>query len=137
MNALTVPTRSSWLSLVAETAGVPGTAIARVLLSGPAGAGQWRAVVQVKTARGQVVGAAYAHGEEYDLALGASVDIGFDVLTQDELHVVAWLDDGAVFGPARAQAEPAHATSKVYEPGTAVHLFLKLQDAADSVPAAA
>lgn len=137
MNTLTVPTRSSWLSLVAETAGVPGTAIARVLLAGPPVAGQARAVVQVKNSQGQVVGAAYWYGEGYDLAVGASVDIGFDMSSTDELRVVAWLDDESGFTPPRARVAPHDAASRLYDRGVAAQLWLKPQNAAGSVPEAA
>lgn len=123
MNHLVAPSRSSWLSLVAETAGVVGAAIARVELQARGLSGPVRAVVQVVDAQGQVVGAANWYGDGSDLGRGASVDIGCDFSSSD-LRAVAWIDEPRSAVPARLAQAPRHAASGKCDPFEAIHLDL-------------
>lgn len=127
--------RGSWLSLVAETAGVPGATIARVELFlsenisrdksslGRASA-PLRAIVQVHDAEGRVVGATYWHGDATDLARGVPVDLGCDLNSTWGARVVAWLDDETVCGPSQAVA-PDHVSEKSFDPFSAMKLMLR------------
>lgn len=85
--------QDSWLSLVAETAGVADCSVARVELVGaPFGVrGDVRIVVQVLGAGGLVLGATTWEGNARELARGVFVDLGTSGATGGE-RVVAWVD---------------------------------------------
>lgn len=81
----------TWLSLVAETAGVAGACVTRIRLRASSARGLVRAIVQVQDRQGRVVGASDWIGDGIDLVCGAYVDLGCDFTALDELHIVAWL----------------------------------------------
>jgi len=127
MEHLAAPSRSSWLSLVAETAGVAGAGIARVVLAAPQLAGPVRAVVQIHDHFGQVVGATHWYGEGCDLRTGATVDLGYDVLVPSDLKVVAWIDRALDRAPALLALPPREAVARDYDPRIALRLNLDAQ----------
>lgn len=94
------PKHDSWLSLVAETAGMADCSIARVELQGPSsGSGDRRVIVQVLGANGAVLGAATWTGPARDLARGVVVDLGYSGYGGAST-VMAWID------PSDVGAEP-------------------------------
>ena len=94
------PKQDSWLSLVAETAGMADCSIARVELQGPSfGSGDRRVIVQVLGANGAVLGAATWTGPARDLARGVVVDLGYSGYGGAST-VMAWID------PSDVGAEP-------------------------------
>lgn len=116
---------SSWLSLVAETAGVSGATIARVELNardeffGPV-----RAVIQVIDDRGQVVGATTWSGHATDLLEGVALDIGCDLSSTWGSQVVAWIEEQDVVTSARFAQAPTYATRHSFDPIRSMKLML-------------
>jgi len=104
MSASLAPT---WLSLVAETAGVAGACVTRIRLRATSARGVVRAVVQVQDRHGRVVGATDWIGDGIDLVCGAYVDLGCDFSALDELHIVAWLTSPQDQQPAVTAVAPA------------------------------
>ncbi len=127
MNHVAVPSRSNWLSLVAETAGVPGAAVARVQLGAIGVVGPVRAVVQVLDASDRVLGATYWYGEGTDLAAHATVDIGYeyDFIHREPLRVAAWIDGQLDIHPARYVVAPPHAAIRPYDRTAGLKLMLE------------
>lgn len=122
--------RSSWLSLVAETAGVSGATVARVeiqsqkLASTPR-SGSVRAVIQIQDDFGGVVGAGTWEGDVRDLAHGVSLDVGCDLGAGLGTRVVGWIQpDPRPVDPARTLA-PFDATGRYFDPTQAMKLMLR------------
>jgi hypothetical protein len=124
MNHSAAPSPLSWLALVAETAGVPGAAIARVELSGSSWSGPVRAVVQIVDAWDQVVGAGSWYGEGSDLLRGATLDIGYDLYSSRGLSVVAWIDSDRRAGTARLAHAPESAVRTACDRNVTIRLRL-------------
>ncbi len=136
-------TYGSWLSLVAETAGVSGATIARVELHtvnsiGPKRLGRRsndradskgstpvRVVVQVHDVQGSVVGATYWYGDQEDLERGVAVDFGCDLDVNRGSQIVAWIDDQQIVCSARQALAPEHASSRLFESFRAMKLMLR------------
>lgn len=136
-------TYGSWLSLVAETAGVSGATIARVELHSvdsvrPRRLGRRsskrpdessslpvRAVVQVRDAQGAVVGATYWYGNQEDLARGVAVDFGCDLHASRGSQIIAWIDDQQTICSARQALAPQHASQRPFESFKAMKLMLR------------
>jgi hypothetical protein len=116
---------SSWLELVAETAGVAGAGVVRVELSAPAARGSVRAVVQVVDRHEQVIGATYWYGDGADLRSGTAVDVGCDFSSLHGLRIVAWLDEPQQNRAPRHAVAPVHASSCAYDPFVTMSLELK------------
>jgi hypothetical protein len=109
--------KTSWLSLVAETAGVEGATIARVNVAGRSTfEGVSTVYVQVIDSHSNVVGAARRAITAADLQQGFSVDVGCDLLIALGATVVAWMERGLPERSARDQMVPAHATRRHFEP---------------------
>ncbi len=125
MNHEATVSRNSWLSLVAETAGVAGTAIARVKLQASALLGPARVVVQLVDSDQEVVGATYWYGEGSDLETGVSVDIGCDFFTAHDIEVRAWVDDGLTSSSARRALAPHLVACAPYDENVAMKLSLR------------
>lgn len=134
-HALNHSARGSWLSLVAETAGVSGATIARVELhsvdsvaraprSQRGASLSLRAVIQIQDAWGDVVGATYWYGNEEDLAGGVAVDLGCDFHVSPGSRVVAWIDDQQTVCSARQALAPQHASEQAFEPFKGMKLGL-------------
>lgn len=122
--------RKSWLSLVAETAGVSGATVARVEICGEKVMGQmegdWvRAIIQIKDDFGSVVGAVSWDGTAGELADGVTVDVGCDLSAGFGSHVVGWLQKSAApVDPVLAHC-PRDATSRYFDPAQSMKLMLK------------
>lgn len=121
--------RQSWLSLVAETAGVSGATVLRIEIRGESVLGraedEWvRAIVQIQDAFGGVVGAVGWEGQARELAQGVNVDIGCDLAAAWGSRVVGWIPiTNESVEPARAVA-PLNATARAFEPSRAMKLML-------------
>lgn len=121
--------RTSWLSLVAETAGVSGATVARVEIRGESALGQagsqWtRAILQIQDDAGAVVGAVAWEGEARELAQGVTVDVGCDLESAVASRVVGWIQTSpAGTDPSRA-LPPWHATARSFDPTRAMKLML-------------
>lgn len=122
--------RSSWLSLVAETAGVSGATVARVEIQGqeltsPPTDGSVRAIIQIQDDFGAVVGAGTWEGDVRDLVHGVSLDVGCDLGAGFGTRVVGWIEaDPRPIDPARAPA-PFDATGRYFDPTQAMKLMLR------------
>lgn len=132
----------SWLSLVAETAGVSGATIARVELSAhDQFYGPIRAVIQVVDDRGQIVGATRWSGNAADLATGVAVDLGCDLSSTWGSQVIAWVEQASVVSSPRCAEAPQYATHHSFDPIRSMKLMLHkaAPDGGqnDGVPAAA
>jgi hypothetical protein len=137
MNHITAPSRSSWLSLVAETAGVSGAVVARVQLQSRRNRVFSRAVVQILDATDHILGACYWYGDGADLCAGTSVDIGYDLDSAGGLRVRAWLDDSTIMLPARLAEPTEDALCVSYDPAiTPKLIFGNPTHAADELEAA-
>jgi hypothetical protein len=116
---------SSWLSLVAETAGVSGATITRVQLQGFAGqADAVRAIVQVLDSRGRVIGASYWDGDSRELAQGVMVDLGCDLGAALGSRIVGWIVDEHTGIEARRAVAPYDAAGQYFDPTRAMKLML-------------
>jgi hypothetical protein len=122
--------RQSWLSLVAETAGMSGATVARVQLQANGGRqripGGWvRATVQIQDELGNVVGATSWDGDARELAEGVSVDVGCDLGAGWGRHIVGWIqNDPYAVEPTRVVA-PWDAATRFFEPARAMKLMLR------------
>lgn len=109
--------RSSWLSLVAETAGVSGIEVTRVQIScSECPRGTSSVVVQMQDRYGRVIGAARAKRWGADLAQGVSVDVGYDSWEARGATLIAWIEPSTSFEPARQLAAPARAARAPFDP---------------------
>jgi len=133
MNYPVAQTGNSWLSLVAETAGVSGATITRVELgSHDRLHGAKRAVVQLRDRRGQVIGAAYWYGDGSDLSAGVSVDLGCDLAAPAGSTLIAWIDEDALTISARSAAPSLSAVSRLFDRTTGMKLMLSGSHPTDS-----
>ena len=116
---------NSWLSLVAETAGVSGATIMRLKIeANTRGSGCTRAVVQVRDSVGKVLGATYWYGRSEQLLDGVTVDLGCDLETHVGTEVVGWIESGgAAIDPRGAQA-PQKLARTFFHPTRAMKLML-------------
>ncbi len=90
------PKQDSWLSLVAEAAGMADCSVARVELQCPSsGPGERRVIVQVLGESGSVLGAATWTGSASELARGVIVDLGYSGYGGAST-VLAWIDPSDV-----------------------------------------
>lgn len=131
MKRLEVPQSTSWLSLVAETAGVSGATVARVVLFMGAQAGSpasrpRRAWIQIQDPAGRVVGATQVWGDEADFQSGLSTDVGCDLDGSAGCEVVAWLDEEShsLLAEPRHQVAPPHAARCGFDVTHAMKLIL-------------
>lgn len=125
MNHSVAPFGNSWLSLVAETAGVSGATITRVeLASAEHRSGPTRAIVQIQNRDGQVMGATYWYGDGSDLNAGISVDLGCDLTTPLGSSVVAWIDEEKLTVSAQRAIAPPHAARLRFSRTTGMKLML-------------
>lgn len=89
----------SWLSLIAEAAGVEASQIARIELCGHA-RGDQRIVVQILAHDGRVLGAERWEGSAVDLQRGVRVDVGAWMTPDDarDARAIAFADptDGRI-----------------------------------------
>jgi hypothetical protein len=115
----------SWLSLVAETAGVSGRAVWPVDLSLPLGAAAserlLRARVQIVTEWGQVVGSSELVAPVEDFWRGTKVEVGCDLVDAIGSHVVAWIEEAG----APSARPPLHASLVDFNPSRAMKLMLE------------
>lgn len=129
MQQQAITQRTSWLSLVAETAGVSGATVARVEIRGESALGRtgsaWtRAILQVQDDSGAVMGAVAWEGEARELAQGVTVDIGCDLEGAPASRVVGWIRTSPEStDPARA-LPPWHAATRSFDPTRAMKLML-------------
>lgn len=131
MKRLEVPPSTSWLSLVAETAGVSGATVARVVLflgaptEIPANRPR-RAWIQIQDPAGRVVGATQAWGDEADFLSGLSTDVGCDLDGGAGWSVIAWLDEESnpLLAEPRHQVAPPHAARCPFDMYRAMKLML-------------
>jgi len=107
MNTMTASLTPTWLSLVAETAGVAGACVTRIKLRAKSVRGVVRAIVQVLDGNGRVVGASDWIGDGIDLVCGTYVDLGCDFSALDGLQIVAWLTSILDQQPASLALAPA------------------------------
>jgi hypothetical protein len=124
MNTMTTSLTPTWLSLVAETAGVAGASVTRVKLKASGARGVVRAIVQVLDQQGRVVGASVWVGDGIDLVCGTYVDLGCDFSALDGLHIVAWLTSILDQQPASRALAPAFA-SRPFDPYVPTTLELR------------
>jgi hypothetical protein len=118
---------TSWLSLVAETAGVAGATIARVEVclqpSAVRQSGPLCAVVQLQDLFGNVVGQTQIWGEEADFLQGQYADLGCDLSSTRGAQVVAWFIDDESTPSGKLQA-PAQARRCSFDVTRAMKLML-------------
>lgn len=109
--------RSTWLSLVAETAGVSGATVVRVPVRCPRFSADSATVyVQVRSRAGAVVGAARQTIRGADLREGVALDLGVELEAGLSGMVVAWVEERPVLLGARAATVPDGATRAPFEP---------------------
>ncbi len=121
--------RSSWLSLVAETAGVSGATVARVELCARMPEGQSphqpaHAVVQILDDFGRVIAAAAWEGESRELERGVCLDVGCDLGSAWGSLVVAWIEPGSRSRRPELVTAPKDAAARYFEPTRAMKLML-------------
>lgn len=109
MNAHTGASASatpSWLSLIAEAAGVEASQVARIELRGQA-VGPQSVIVQIVAQSGRVLGAERWEGRAEDLKHGVRVDLGVWMTPEDarEARAIAFID------PTGGRAEPSRLRS--------------------------
>lgn len=128
----TIKVGRTWLSLVAETAGVSGATVARVVLQAPWFAGRStkavRAIVQIHDSWGQIMGAAQAWGAAEQLSEGLRVDVGCDLSATLGATVVAWIEVEPhcpnQFVEAHQASAPMGAARTTLDPTRAMKLML-------------
>lgn len=109
--------RSTWLSLVAETAGVSGATVVRVPVRCPQfSAASATVYVQVRNHTGAVVGAARQTIRGAELREGVALDLGVELESGLGGMVVAWVDERPALLGARVATAPAAATRAPFEP---------------------
>lgn len=126
MDRIAAPPTSTWLALVAETAGVAGAGVARVQLRARGVRGPARVIVQVIDRHQRVVGASDWTGDGADLALGTSADVGCDTQELEGLRIVAWIDEPKTAIAPWFAPVPAHGASRAYDPDVTTTLELSL-----------
>lgn len=121
--------RTSWLSLVAETAGVSGATVARVEIRGESALGragsEWRhAILQVQDDSGAIVGAVAWEGEARELAQGVTVDVGCDLEGGFASRVIGWIQTSAPGSDPAHALPPWHAAACTFDPTRSMKLML-------------
>lgn len=124
MNTMTTSLAPTWLSLVAETAGVAGAYVTRVKLRASGARGVVRAIVQVLDRQGRVVGASDWVGDGIDLVCGTYVDLGCDFNALEGLQIVGWLTSILDQQPASLAFAPA-VTRRPFDPYVPTTLELR------------
>ncbi len=115
----------SWLSLVAETAGVSGAMISRIHLQGETHLqGPARVIVQVLDREGQVIGATRWYGKSEELSEGTVVDVGCDLGATLEALVVGWIETKVAYADPRATLAPIEKSTLYFNPMHAMKLML-------------
>jgi len=117
--------RSSWLSLVAETAGVAGASISRVQVQCPEFSDEGATVfIQLLDSNGKVLSAARQFTTGSELSRGLSMDLGLDLSVTAAGLVVAWAEAGSARKGALRARPPARATSVAFDPTRPAELLL-------------
>jgi hypothetical protein len=123
---------TSWLSLVAEIAGVSGATVARVELCTPFAPAQLtkpvRAIVQIQSCSDEISGAAQTWGTVAELVEGLRVDVGCDLSETLGATIVAWIEIEPncpnQFVEAQNAVAPRNATRTALDPTRAMKLML-------------
>ncbi len=117
MEAVERTQEGSWLSLVAETAGVAGAGVARIELICPDCApGFVTAVVQLLGPYGQVLAATRWVGRGSELSRGVKIDLAYDLESSDDIHLIGWQQRTALQGSPSAALAPETPTVVRFHP---------------------
>lgn len=130
--------RKSWLSIVAETAGVSGATIERLEICSDgkwndSASGSIRAIVQILDDLGRVIGAAAWEGQHAELANGVRLDVGCDLEAAWASRVVGWIDPSLHTNRPERAIAPWDATGRFFERGRAMKLMLRQPEATSFV----
>jgi hypothetical protein len=130
----------TWLSLVAETAGVSGATIARIELGGYISPDEGptdpraslRAIVQIHDSTGVVIGATSWEGTSAELAATTAIDLGCDLGASLGSRVVGWIEAPQHSVEPRLARAPHDAAARYFDPTRSMKLMLR----APSIPRA-
>lgn len=115
----------SWLSLVAETAGVAGAGVARVeLISAASSSRLVTCVVQLVGRYGQVLAATRWVGPSADLTRGVKIDLAYDLESTEDVFLVGWRQEKALTGSAYHEQAPVGVSALPFDPTRAMKLML-------------
>lgn len=121
--------RESWLSLVAETAGVSGVTSARIELEMPVGSRVWartlRGHVQIVTPSGEVVGETTIVAPVEDFWDGLSVQVDCDLTSAIGSRVIAQVEQVGTRSTDRAHGPLLLMAAHEFEPARAMKLMLR------------
>jgi hypothetical protein len=120
--------RNSWLSLVAEAAGVSGTAIMRVGVRSLDIQSSGTIYLQVLDRHGHVCGATRHRARAGELFDTVFLDLGFDWEGRANTTLIAWVDCESPTGGAWTAEAPEWATTVAFEPTHAMKLMLTLEN---------
>lgn len=116
---------SSWLSLVAETAGCGGATVSRIQLRCFESLDDFATIyLQVVDSRGRLVEAMRLAVSGADLQDGVSVDLGYELETVLGAELIAWVEPGIVPDSARLTQPPPSARRRIFDPLAPMDLTL-------------